>query len=77
MDELVFLNHFLLGRTALRSLYLHLFSQAGNLGDLLDVAVDDLVLEVRELIIVLLENGLQLSVTKDGDLGSGLLLADG
>ena len=47
VNELVFLDLLLLGRTSLRGFNLHQFSQSGILGDILDVAIDDLVGQVQ------------------------------
>ena len=50
--------------------------EAGHPGNLLDVAVDGLVLEVRHLVVVFLQNGQQLLLAGNADFGAGLLLVD-
>ena len=44
--------------------------------DILDVAIDDLVGQVRHLVVVALEDGLELRGARNGHLGAGLVLAD-
>lgn len=74
VNEFVFLNLLFLGRSAFRGFNLNQVSETCIFGDVLDVAVDDLICKVGHLVVVFLENGLQLRVTGNGDLGTGLLL---
>lgn len=56
VDQLVLLNLLLLGRAAFGGLNLDQLREPGPLGDFLDVAVDDLIGQVRNLVVVLLQN---------------------
>ena len=76
VDQLVLLNLFLLGRAAFGGLNLYQLRETCSQCNFLDVAVDDLAGQMRDLVVVFLQNGLQGGVAGNCDLGTGFLLAN-